>query len=698
VLLLALGAVWGLKSTSDALAQAPPQQLAFNFIVYEMMNSQGGIFTQYRDFPTTDENEAKGHEVLLRNGALLLRYALREGDRELFDLQAHTIEEHFLDEGTRLLHWKLGRSMEPVLNSWGAYSNDPGASLEVVSALLDGFARWGDPDDQDLARRIVGGLTRNVGPDRTLRYYASWKPDGESAGIGDRVVLSQLDFITLAELAAGSAFWASVLEVNLELALSGQTGVGLFHFSFRPQGGGYDPENGSLLSMAETAYHLAEFGGRYDHPEAVEAARRFLSFVERQYARQGALVGRYDPQTGTPLVAWENVAAYAQLARLAQELDEPSFADTLILEQLLPLQARDWTSPVFGAFTPREDDAFAFDTLSTLFALPPLPDIPVQQHQQEIRAVWYLGFERDSYLRPHVIDDLRQIQARLCPTHIGLFAVVYQDDRTSSDPHRDPERTASDAALRQVIAQIHRLGMGVVLLTPLFPDDGSWEGIIQPDDLDAWFESWREILIHYADLAQETGVEVLLIGSELVSLRGETERWRELIDAVRARYRGMLSYAVNFWANRQEYEEVREMPWEGLDALGVTAYFELTNKMDPTVQELEAAWRHDRNGQDVLADLEALHSKWGKPIVFWEMGYESKDGTNSYPWDFPRPGAVDEGEQADAWGAFLNVIQGIWWFTGYGIYAETVSPIPNPRGYSVLGKQAEHVLGQQCQP
>lgn len=697
LLFLTAAALGGVDLGPGLLAQVPPQQLAFNFILYEMMNSQGGIFTQYRDFPTTVENEAKGHEVLLRNGALLLRYALREGDRELFERQTAVIRERFLDETVDLLHWKLGRDMEPVLNSWGAYSNDPGAGLEIVGALLDGAARRGDPAYRELAQRIAGGLARNVAPDRTLRYYASWKPGGEPAGIGDRVVLSQLDFLALSKLAGESDFWASVLETNLELALSGQTGAGLFHASFRPQGGGYDPGNGSLLSMAETAYHLAELGGRDDRPEATEAARRFLAFTQDEYARHGALFAGYDPETGETRARWENIAVYAQVVRVARELDEPEFADALVREQLLPLQVRDWTSPVFGAFTPRADDAYAFDTLSALLALPPLPDITADHPQ--IRAVWYLGFERDSYLRSNVAEDLREIQAKLCPTHIGLFAAVYQDDKSSSDPHRDPERTASDEALRRVIARIHRLGMGVVLLTPLFPDDGSWEGVIRPEDLDAWFAGWREILVHYAGLAEETGVEVLLLGSELVSLRGETDRWQGLIEAVRARYRGTLSYAVNFWANRQEYQEIREVfPWERLDAIGVTAYFELTSKTDPTVEELEAAWRHDRNGQDVLADLEALHAKFGKPIVFWEMGYESKDGTNIYPWDFPRPGAVDEGEQADAWQAFLNVFQERDWFTGYGIYAETVSPLPNPRGYNVLGKRAEGVWGRACRP
>lgn len=187
------------------------------------------------------------------------------------------------------------------------------------------------------------------------------------------------------------------------------------------------------------------------------------------------------------------------------------------------------------------------------------------------------------------------------------------------------------------------------------------------------------------------------MGSELATLRARSEDWNRLIVAVRSQFHGRISYSVNFWANRDEYAEVMAMTqWRHLDYIGVTGYFELTESPDPTIEEIEAGWYSDRVGQNVMADLEALSREYEKPVVFWEIGYQSKDGTSMYPWNFPRPGKVDEGEQADAWTAFLNAFSGKEWFKGYGIYAEHVGLPPNPLGYNVLGKLAEEVFGADC--
>jgi len=698
LLLLALGLTLNLKPLTKVEAQVPPQSLALSFILTAMINEQGGIYTQYQNFPSPGEGVAAGHEVLLQNNSLLMLYAARTGDQQLFDRQVEVIKDYFLEERLGLLHWKLDVKMQPSESSWGTYSNSPGDSLRVVEALLLADEHWGDEVYKELASAIGEGLKRyNIASDKTLRYFASWTPALEPAGYGDRVILAQLDFGAMARLAQQDRSWEGILATNLEIALSGMTDGGLFYQGYLPEQQSYEKGDGSMIQMAQIAYHLAVYGRSFSDPAARGAAQEFLEFVKGEYTAKGKILGRYDPETGAPLTTWENIAVYALIAQVALELEDSSFAEEIIAESLLPLQQLDPQSPVYGAFTVRFDDAYALDTLEALLALAARGGPAAVTEEEPIHAVWYLGWQRESYLQPSVVDDLRQIQVKLCPNYIGLFAITYQDKKASSDPHRDPERTASDEALRQVISQIHRMGMGVILLTPLFPDDGTWEGAIQPEDVGAWFDHWREILLHYAELAEETGVEILLLGSELVTLRNRSDEWNRLIVAVRGRYHGKLSYSVNFWAEREEYQQILEMSqWKHLNYIGVTGYFELTDKTDPSIKELEAAWRNDRHGQDILADLQNLSDKYGKPIVFWEIGYQSKDGTNIYPWNYPRPGEVDEGEQADAWAAFLNAFRDIEWSKGYGVYAEHVGLPPNPVGYNVIGKLAEEVLGRAC--
>lgn len=312
-----------------------------------------------------------------------------------------------------------------------------------------------------------------------------------------------------------------------------------------------------------------------------------------------------------------------------------------------------------------------------------------------MRALWYVSPQPDSYNSPNLPTELQTLKERLCPTHILLRVDVYQTGRTSTDPHIDPKRTAPDAALRRAIAEVHRLGLKVVLLPALFVDDNTWAGLIAPADMSKWFARWREIVQHYARLAQETASDVLLIGAELITLQSQTAEWEHLIREVRGVFRSQLSYSANWWFDRAGFQNVLNMrQWALLDFIGITTYFELTNKNAPTLTELRAAWQRDRHGQNVLNDLDELRRRYNKPIVFWELGYQSRDGTNTSPWDWTKAITPDEQEQADAYQAFFEVFSGRTGFSGYGLFAHQVGLPRNPVGYDVLGKRAERVIAQ----
>ncbi|MFH1609460.1 MAG: hypothetical protein ABID40_02365 [Candidatus Bipolaricaulota bacterium] len=688
-----LPGVLALATMPVAWAQAGPRALALTFVLDKLMNPQGGIHSLYQR-----PAGAPGAEVLLQNSSLLMLYAAQVGDRDLMDGQVKTVEDRFLDTRISLLHWRLDEEMRAVERDSGMYANAPGDSLRVVESLMLASELRPQQGYIELALEIGRGLREhNVAEDKTLRSHCSWTAGGAPGLRARDVVLSHLNLVAMAALAGWDPSWEGILESNLAVMLSGATKQGLFYSRYVPGEARYEGSQDSMIQIAQTALHLAKYGRRYADSATSDAAQQFLRFVKKEYTSRGKIPARYDPVTGLPVVDWENLAVYALVVQVAATLGDTDFATTLLERQILPVQQADQKSPVYGAFTSSFDNAYAYDTLEALVAVCTLNPGGIDVDRVPIRSVWYLGWGKDGYLAPSVPRDIRTIQARLCPGFIGISATVYQANTTSTDPHRDPQRTATDEALRSVITQVHRLGMGVVLLPELHPDDGTWEGAIEPADVGTWFEQWREILLHYAELAEETKVEVLLLGAELGTVEGFTDEWERLIVAVRGRYRGKISYSPNFWADREAYNRVLSMThWRQLDYIGVTGYFELTTKLDPSVQELEAAWRSDRTGQDVVAGLEALSRRYLKPIVFWELGYQSKNGTNIYPWNYPRPGTDDEQEQADAWAAFLNVFWKFDWFKGYGVYAEQVGLPTFPKMYAVLGKRAEAVIRDDC--
>lgn len=310
-----------------------------------------------------------------------------------------------------------------------------------------------------------------------------------------------------------------------------------------------------------------------------------------------------------------------------------------------------------------------------------------------IKGVWYTGFERDSYSSASVASDLRTLKDRLATNHVVITVPVFQANLKANNPIADPVRTPSDAVIRTVVEQAHQLGLAVALIPYLLVDDGNWVGDLAPTNVSQWFQNWRAILRRYAQLAQQTNVEIFLLGWEFVTMQTYHAEWERTIREIRPLYRGRLSYFANWWWDRSTYANVSTWkPWSLLDFIGISAFFELTRKNDPTVSELQRAWSADAHGQNIIEDLRNLNVQYRRCVVFIELGYESKDGTNREPWNFLRAGPPDENEQRDAFQAALQVLSDKPWFDGYLVWAERVGLPSTATGYDVLTKPAAAII------
>jgi hypothetical protein len=185
----------------------------------------------------------------------------------------------------------------------------------------------------------------------------------------------------------------------------------------------------------------------------------------------------------------------------------------------------------------------------------------------------------------------------------------------------------------------------------------SWPGEVEMSseaEWQAWFARYREFVLGWARFAAAEGLEGLCIGTELDKTVGREREWRELIAAVRAVYSGLLTYAAN-WTH---YEEVPF--WDALDAIGVNAYFPLSQAARPDVTELMCAW------QPLHARLAKLSERFERPIVFTEIGYHPAEGALAEPWSWNVGDAPLAPEcQANAYEAALRVFLDEPWFGGF---------------------------------
>jgi len=254
-------------------------------------------------------------------------------------------------------------------------------------------------------------------------------------------------------------------------------------------------------------------------------------------------------------------------------------------------------------------------------------------------------------------------------------------------PLEDNTRDVLDA-----IEQAHQLGLRVLLVPHLWVETGGWRALIDPGSEQGWQHwtaSYRRFLLYWADVAERGGVEMLSVGVELrswVTTQREAS-FAALIDDVRQRYSGLLTYSGN-------WDDVEHTVILGsLDVIGVNAFFPLTNRQDADDSDLS------QGGRRVADDLERIAIAWDKPVLLTEMGYTTRRDPALRPWEWPdamTDVVVDQAAQARAYRALLTPLLDRDWCAGFFVWRTYADPEDVSQeaewGFSPRGKLAELVL------
>lgn len=298
------------------------------------------------------------------------------------------------------------------------------------------------------------------------------------------------------------------------------------------------------------------------------------------------------------------------------------------------------------------------------------------------RGVNLTAFLPDAYGEPPARRGM--LTARAIGTErVALVPTWYMQELTDSAVSRDPDKTPTDESVRAAAETARSLGLEVVVKPHVDVRDGTFRGEILPEDAEQWFASYSGMLLGYANLAADVDADALVVGTELTSMTLDPEPWRELIAAVREVYDGPLTFAAN-WVDGAESIEF----WDELDAIGIDAYMPLLTPTEtPSVEELVTAWGPAK------VRMENLHERWDKPVLFTELGYESRVGTAAGVGN----GSEEPSElaQANAYQAAFEALSGESWFDGIWWWEWSAERLPpGPTGFSPEGKLAEVVLAK----
>lgn len=234
---------------------------------------------------------------------------------------------------------------------------------------------------------------------------------------------------------------------------------------------------------------------------------------------------------------------------------------------------------------------------------------------------------------------------RLGANTVAIVPFLWQQH--PQDPNIGFGTAVTDAQLVGGIRAAHAQGFQVVLKPHVWVP-GHWAGEIEmasAEHWELWFDNYRKLMLHYAQLAAGEQVEVLSLGTELKKT-SQHPRWQELISAVRRVYPGRLTYSAH------GVEELASLPFKDkLDIISLTLYVDLTGYDGAEEQALRI--------RETLGGIREQVKAFNRPVWISELGFRALSDAHRKPWESPeqRDGPADAIAQARLFAVWLDEIR-----------------------------------------
>ncbi|MDO4273960.1 MAG: DUF2334 domain-containing protein [Eubacteriales bacterium] len=328
------------KSENTFSSQRSEEEKACLSFIRSKMMKDGGVYTEYLDHEAGEELSG-GHEILAESEGLLLEYAVRSGDEELYGEVKEYIAGVLEQDG--YLSYRIEQDGTP--RTVNAAVDD----LRIIRGLYEG-------GDEELALVYAGWLRKtNVKNGLVVDYYSA-----EEDQSGDEMTLCYGDLTAMEYAARENPKWEEIRDRAEEVMCEGYLGDGFpfFHTRYHVQKQTYSSEDINMVESLLTVNYLSEVG---------RCPARTIEWMKEAVAGDG-IYGSYSID-GQPLNKVESTAIYALCAMIAGNTGEQELYD-MALERMLELQVTDKQSEVYGAFADSGTlKAHSFDNLTALLAL-----------------------------------------------------------------------------------------------------------------------------------------------------------------------------------------------------------------------------------------------------------------------------------------------------------------------------------------
>ena len=274
--------------------------------------------------------------------------------------------------------------------------------------------------------------------------------------------------------------------------------------------------------------------------------------------------------------------------------------------------------------------------------------------------------------------------------------------------------------LTEMINQTANRGFNVAVYpTPTFPEDSDTWWNNAPRDYSwwvAWFDRYRNFLLHHTDLAYRTGAPSLILGGDWLApalpggslsdgspsgVPADVENyWRNLIQEVRSRYSGTIAWAMS------EEQLVNNPPpfLDAVDMIYIEFSPQLTDNNNPDVESITF-----EAGRILDEMVLPIQTQTGKPVIL-AISAPSADGAATGCLTLPAESncldpaiisqpnpdipeiTIDLAEQADIYSAILRAVNERPWISGVVASGYYPPAKLQDKSMSVHGKPVEETL------
>ncbi|MBQ9964852.1 MAG: hypothetical protein IJP14_07020 [Clostridia bacterium] len=323
---------------------------------------------------------------------------------------------------------------------------------------------------------------------------------------------------------------------------------------------------------------------------------------------------------------------------------------------------------------------------------------------------------RGYYLQPEVLRQ-PELMREMGINWVTVNANFCQEHYYSQKVFLDFEFSTGELELMEITKRLHENGIKVLFKPCLTSLDGAWMGFVKfpnvmrqiegvnNDYWSIWFNSFLESSKYFADIAERTGMDAMMIGAEYFGTEGKSDWWRKVIEETRSRYGGPLSYEFTC-ESRKHYE----LDWfDGLDFL-CYSYYPHAVPFEPKYfnGECDINETPDYTVEDMMKHMESRKARIrsiserfdNKPILFTEYGVRSSHGCVMQPFEIETLGRYDGEQQARFMEASFRTFYDnpewmglLWWKWDETQYRPHYHADPaGNRGFTVQGKPAEAVM------